>query len=143
MAQAVAGGDPFFGVAFDRFGNEVDASVADLRHVEFEVSLLILGEYDPLIFQILHALGPHLLAGRASHRKHLIELINGILAGKRLVPQIQLYHDAPERKHIYIDRVGKVEDELRRPVPPRGHVVGVSGCLPALAQSEVHDLYVF
>lgn len=112
-------------------------------HMKLQIRLLILGEYNPLLLEIVHALRPLLLGRGARHRKHLIELINSILPGKRLVAEIQLDHDAAQCENVDVDGVRQVEDELRGAVPAGGDVVGVDRRLPAFAQAEVHHFYVF
>lgn len=104
---------------------EVDAWRVELGDDGGQVLLFPLGEGLLVVAHVLD-LGPHLLGGRAEHLEDLEDLVDLRVAGEQGLALRHFGENAPDGPHV--DARGVLlaaQEDLRRPVPERDHLVRV------------------
>mmetsp|Transcript_36645 Transcript_36645/g.90485 ORF Transcript_36645/g.90485 Transcript_36645/m.90485 type:complete len:280 (+) Transcript_36645:895-1734(+) len=122
VLQRLSGVDALGGVVHQHLLQQVDAVRVQLRDHLVQVLLLPLRELVP-VAQARHA-RPQLLVGRAQQLEDVQQLLQLAVAGEQRLLAGQLGEDAPHGPHI--DGAGVLraaQQQLRRAVPPRRHVV--------------------
>mmetsp|Transcript_15914 Transcript_15914/g.62183 ORF Transcript_15914/g.62183 Transcript_15914/m.62183 type:complete len:368 (-) Transcript_15914:146-1249(-) len=142
VLQGSARRDALGGVQVQHAAQEVQALLVEAGHGLRPRAALPAREERVVVGQVLDAL-PDSVAGRAADLEDLVELVDLRVARKERVQQQQLGEDAADRPDVDRRRVGlHAEEDLRRAVPQRHHVVrvGTERHVEGTCQAKIGDL---